>query len=119
MAGGRVLILEDEPSLAAAYGEILRAAGNDVIVHTNFEEARAHLKLDVPDGLLTDVRVGEYNGLHLALVFRSLSPLGPILVVSGHDDPVIRKEVAAIPAEFLVKPVEFSSLTAYFANSTQ
>jgi DNA-binding response OmpR family regulator len=116
MAAGRILILEDEPSIAAMYAEVLRAAGNDVSVHTSFEEARTELKHEVPDGLLADVRVKSYNGLHLALLYRSLSPEGVILVVSGLDDPVIRKEAAAIQAEFLVKPIEFSRLTAHFAK---
>jgi len=31
-------------------------------------------------------------------LFRSLSPTAPVLVVSGHEDPVIRKEVAQIGA---------------------
>ena len=115
----KILILEDEPSVAGLYRDVLRLAGNEVIVYHRFEDARAHLKRDVPDGLLTDVRVGEYNGLQLALLFRSLSPAGVILVVSGHDDPVIRKEAAAIDAEFLVKPVEFSRLTKHFSNVTQ
>ena len=115
----RILVLEDDAPTASLYADVLRLAGNEVAFYTSFEEARAHLRREVPDGLLTDVRVGEYNGLQLALLFRSLSATGPILVVSGHDDPVIRKGAEAVNAEFLTKPVEFSRLSTYFADGAQ
>ena len=110
----KILILEDDPSVAGLYAEVLGSAGHEVIVHTSFEEARTYLKLNPPDALLADVRVGEYNGLQLAILFRSLSPHAIILVVSGHDDPVIRREAAAIGAEFFVKPVDVDTLTLKF-----
>ena len=116
MATRKILILDDEPAVAALYAMALEGAGHDVVVCTGFEEARAHLKTEVPAGLLTDVRVGEYNGLQLALLFRSVSPEGAVMVVSGHDDAVIRREVADIGASFLLKPVAIDELTRFFKS---
>ena len=112
----KILILDDDPSAAGLYAQVLSSAGHEVVVHTSFEEARAYLKLLVPDALLADVRLGEYNGLQLAIVFRALSPHAVILIVSGHDDPVIRKEAASIGAEFFVKPVSVDTITSKFAE---
>lgn len=116
MAVRTILILEDDPASAGLYASALGGAGYEPITTTGFEEARKYLKEHLPDALLTDVRVAEYNGLQLALLFRSLSPAGPILVVSGHDDSVIRKEATNVGAQFLLKPVDVDQLIAYFSS---
>ncbi len=112
MANGKILILEDDPFIAAMYGRALRRDGNDVAVCTTFKEAREQLKRDQPDTLLTDVRVGEYNGLQLAWLFRTYSPQGRLVVVTGYDDAVIKKEVAILGGDFLLKPVDMKQLKA-------
>ena len=115
MTGRKILILEDDAVVANAYAEGLRVGGHHVIVCTGFEEARQSVREDCPDGVLTDIRVGQYNGLQLALLFHELCPKGVIVVVTGHDDPVIRSEVAALNAEFLVKPISLAQLRDLFS----
>ena len=110
VADGKILILEDDPFIAAMYGRALRRDGNDVTVCTTFPEAREHLKHHQPDTLLTDVRVGEYNGLQLAWLFRSYSPDGRLVVVTGYDDVVIKNEVRKLRGDFLLKPVDINRL---------
>jgi two-component system response regulator YesN len=83
-----------------------------VTVCTTFKEAREQLKRERPDTLLTDVRVGEYNGLQLAWLFRSYSPEGRLVVVTGYDDAVIKKEVGQLGGDFLLKPVDINRLKA-------
>jgi DNA-binding NtrC family response regulator len=117
MSSGKILILEDDARVASAYAEALRNDGHDVTVCTGFEEARESLKGDRPDALLTDIRVREYNGLQLALLFREVCPDGRVVVVTGHDDGVIRSEAAALHAEFLVKPVSLAQLRNLFSPS--
>jgi two-component system, response regulator RegA len=106
----RILVLEDDPFIAAMYGRALRRDGIDVTVCTTFKDARQQLKREQPTTLLTDVRVGEYNGLQLAWLFRAQSPEGRIVVVTGYDDPVIRQEVERLGGEFLLKPVDMRTL---------
>ena len=115
MSSGRILILEDDARVASAYAEALRHAGHEVTVCTGFEEAREYVKGDCPDAVLTDIRVGQYNGLQLALLFREICPGGRVVVVTGHDDPVIRSEVAALHGEFLVKPISLAELRSLFS----
>lgn len=112
-----ILILEDDASVGGLYANALQGDGHRVAVCASFEEGREALRQVVPDALLTDVRVGSYNGLQLALMFRSVSETGTIVVVSGHGDPVIADEAKRIPATFLVKPVDLSKLRSKFATS--
>ena len=88
----------------------LSADGNDVTVCGTFEQAREHLRHEQPDAVVTDVRVGEYNGLQLALLFRRRSPEGRVVVVTGYDDAVLRRDVGAMHGEFLLKPVRITQL---------
>ena len=60
--------------------------------------------------LLTDVRLGEYNGIQLALLARELHPNIKVVVFSGFDDPVLKEEARRIGATYLVKPVSGHSL---------
>jgi DNA-binding response OmpR family regulator len=111
-----ILILEDDPNVSNVYALALQSEGHHVRVYSSFEEARKALRESLPDALLTDVRVGSYNGLQLALIFRAMSDQSPIVVVSGHDDLVIQEEARRIPATFLVKPVNLDALRSKFAG---
>jgi two-component system response regulator YesN len=59
---------------------------------------------------LTDVRLGAFNGLQLAVVARDLHPDIRIIIYSGFDDPVLRAEAERLDATYLVKPIPFSEL---------
>ena len=112
---GKILILEDDRNSALAYEKVLSHQGNTVTICETFTQARKQLLEDTPDAVLTDVRVGEYNGLQLAMLFRRQSPNGRIVVVTGYDDTAIRREVGALGGEFLLKPVAIAALRSAFA----
>ena len=69
----------------------LRNAGFDADSVATFEEARPRLTPASPDVLVADVRLGEFNGLHLAIVGRELRPALMAIVV-GAPDAVFAKE---------------------------
>jgi DNA-binding NtrC family response regulator len=119
VANRKILVLDDDPTVAALYALALECAGHKVIVCTGFEEARDYVKEHILDGVLTDVRVGEYNGLQPAILFRSLSPSGALLIVSGHEDVVIRKEAEQMGATFLLKPIEMNDLARFFERPVE
>jgi DNA-binding NtrC family response regulator len=110
MTAAKILILEDDPDVARVYEAALKEDGNAVTVCRTFEQAREHLRHEQPDAVVTDVRVGEYNGLQLALLFRRASPDGRVVVVTGFDDAVLRRDVGAMQGEFLLKPVRVAQL---------
>jgi ActR/RegA family two-component response regulator len=112
MAATTILILEDDCEVAGVFARALRADGCDVTVCVGFEDARESLARSVPDAVLTDVRVGPYNGLQLAHLFRQKSPDGRVVVVTGFDDAMIRREVGWLNGEYLVKPVTVRDVRA-------
>ena len=106
----RILIVDDDQSLLAAMLSAFTAAGRDVVAASTFEEGRDRLRNETFDVLLTDVRLGAFNGLQLAVIARDVHPGMRILVFSGFDDPVLRAEAEQLGATYLVKPVTSRSL---------
>lgn len=107
----RLLIVDDDLSLVDALKQGFTNAGLDVVAHTTFEGARQALRSERFDALLTDVRLGAFNGLQLAVVARDSYPDIKIVVFSGFDDPVLQNEAEHIGATYIVKPVTAEALT--------
>ncbi len=107
----RVLVVDDDASLVEGLTRWFSDAGLDVVAHTTFEGARQALRSDRFDALLTDVRLGAFNGIQLAVVARDSYPDMQIVVFSGFDDPVLHNEAEHIGATYVVKPVTAGALT--------
>jgi DNA-binding response OmpR family regulator len=103
-----VLLVAPSPQIAANAMAGLTDAGLRVTVVTSFKAARASLEAR-PALLISEVRLGEYNGLHLALRARHQ---GIHAIVLGADDPVTRHEAESIGAEYLDQACDASRLAA-------
>lgn len=106
----RILIVDDDESLLSVVSQAFQRAGRDVVACSTFEEARKRLRAERFDVLLTDVRLGAFNGIQLGVIARDTHPEMRILVFSGFDDPVLREEASHIGADYLVKPVTTAAL---------
>jgi two-component system, response regulator YesN len=101
----RLLIVDDDLSLLDAMQRALRDSLKLVVACDSFEKGRQMLKEQSFDALITDVRLGAFNGLQLAVMARDLYPNMRLIVFSGFDDPVLRADAEQIGAAYLVKPV--------------
>lgn len=111
----RVLVVDDDRQVLRYLGEVLRDAGHDTVTCERYMDARTLLSSTRPDLLLTDIRLGAYNGLQLAIFARSRHPDLPVVVLTGYEDPTLRKEASASGATFLVKPVRREDLISAVA----
>ena len=106
----KILIVDDDPSLLEALERSFQEAGEDVVAHSSFEQARKALQTTHFDALITDVRLGAFNGLQLAVIGRDTYPNIRLIVFSGFDDPVLRTEAEHVGATYIVKPVTGAKL---------
>jgi DNA-binding NtrC family response regulator len=106
----RVLVVDDEPGILDGLTMAFTRAGQDVVGCRSFEDARAALLADDFHCLITDVRLGAFNGLQLAVIARHRHPGMRIIVFSGFDDAVLRDEAARLDATFVAKPFTASQL---------
>ena len=99
----RVLIVDDEPAIVEALKLILQRHGYEVTGATTFDEGRRLLReTPPPDVLLTDVRLGSYNGLQLVVL---RNPRTAAIIMSGYWDTTIADEGRQHGAIYLLKPV--------------
>ena len=105
-----LLIVDDDVSLLSALSRYLADSGFRVVFEQRLRGRQgAHLH-GCPDIVITDVRLGAFNGLQLAILARAVRPDARVVVFSGFDDPVLKEEARRIGAAYLVKPVSGQEL---------
>ena len=107
-----VLLVDDNVSFLSGLAELLASHDIDVTARSSFAEAREYLLHHSPDVVATDVRLREYNGLHLVLLARAQRPDVMAFVYSAHSDAALLAEAAACGAVFVDKQVASGELIA-------
>lgn len=97
------LIVGPEGSDRTLLVEALSGLGIVTQAVAEFPAARELLATRQPDLLITDVRLGAYNGLHLVLHGKIMRPTMKAIVLTRAEDPVLRQEAALLDAVLLVK----------------
>jgi DNA-binding NtrC family response regulator len=82
----RALVAVPGTARSAATRDVFSRAGFDAVAVTSFDDALRALRTSRPDLLATEVRLGDYNGLHLALRAHALYPELPIIVIGSEKD---------------------------------
>jgi len=108
----KILIVEDEVSLARAMGDALTEAGHEVrLVHVG-EKVLAEFRAFTPQILLLDVRLGGVNGLDLMEQIKRESPDVEAIVVTAYGSVEVAVDAMKRgAAEFLTKPIDLDVLT--------
>jgi DNA-binding response OmpR family regulator len=109
---GRILLVDDEPSLVEAVGYVLRREGYAVTVATSGAAALAAARSVDPDLIVLDVMLPGIDGLQVVRELRIDSTV-PILLLSAKGeeiDRVIGLEIGA--DDYLAKPFAMRELMA-------
>ena len=105
--GRRVLLVDDEPAIREAVACTLQASGYEVFTAEDGTDALAlyHQRRDDIDVVLTDISMGQMDGVTLSRSLKRLNPDVRIIVSSGHfhKDNVTILEALGVQA-FLDKP---------------
>ena len=103
-AGKHALIVDDDRAVLRLIEQWLIGAGYSVVACDRFETAKQYLAHTMPDILLTDVRLGAFNGLQLVILAKDRGPHTIALVMSAFDDSLLHKEAVKRGARYLAKP---------------
>lgn len=109
----RVLIVEDEPRIAAFVRQGLVEAGYAVDAAGDGEEGLAFATSGEHDILVVDILLPKSSGLQLLREFRGRGFSAPVLLLTARD--TIEDRVAGLDAgadDYLVKPFAFAELLA-------
>ncbi len=114
---GNVLLVEDEPALAAGLSRILERSGLQVEAVSSGEEALRVVAETPVDVLVSDLQMPGMGGMKLLEEVRQTHPFIPIIVISGNaslEDVVTALKLGA--SDFLQKPIAAQRLVLTVEN---
>ena len=88
-----------------------------VTVAESFADAKTALTTTPPDLLITRLRLGAFNGLHLVLRGKTSRPDMAAIVLSDASEGTLRGEAEALGATFVVLPIASEQLLAVIQRS--
>jgi DNA-binding response OmpR family regulator len=101
-----LLIVDPDTGSQRATSEALKAGRYRTLTAGGFGRAIQLLESSRPDLLITVVRLGQFNGVHLVVLGRSRDPRMAALVLDERRDPVLEREALNAGATaYLCKPV--------------
>lgn len=113
-----LLIVEPDPLSQRAMVDVLKAGRYRTLTAPGFGRALQLMDSVRPDLLITVVRLGKFNGLHLVVLGRASNPRMAALVVDEHRDEGLHREaIVAGATAYLCKPVGPDDLLARVAEA--
>lgn len=114
---GKVLVVDSDPKNVRELGAALRNRGYQPLEATSFEAAKKVWIAEKPPMLIVDIRLGQFNGLHLLLRAKADRPDVSVVVTCAFADTVLEAETRRFGGTFLVKPVKPEDLTVLLGTS--
>ncbi len=108
----RILLVSPAGGLSSTLAAPLSAAGYETVLAADFRSARIALN-QRPDLVIADVKLGAYNGLHLAI--RAAATLTPAMVI-GDSDPVLEADAARQQAVYVTTPLDAEHILTVVAR---
>ncbi|WP_028522024.1 LytR/AlgR family response regulator transcription factor [Runella limosa] len=109
----KVLIVEDDLTMAESIQETLEQAGHEIVGKArNSREALNVVKHQMPDLALLDITLEGTadTGIMIAKQMIAISPM-PVIYLTAHDDPgIVAQAQETRPAAYLLKPFRHKEL---------
>jgi signal transduction histidine kinase len=113
MATSKILVVDDEQSVATTIKAILQLDGNEVTAVTSGKEALDLLKAQEFDVVLTDLRLDDLDGIEILRETQKLWPDTVSIMLTGYAS--LESAVTALRSgayDYLIKPSDVDELRA-------
>ena len=100
-----VVLVNVDPRTLRHTEAMLSEHGYVVAAVSSFVDAKELLASVMPDLLIADLRLADYNGLQLAIRSRQDHPEVPVIITSVHEDPIAKADAADYGAAFVAAPL--------------
>lgn len=110
----KVLIIDDEPLIRQVFSFFLEDQGFEIFTADNGLTGIEICRKELPQIVLTDLRMPEADGLDVLKAVKELDPEIPVVVISGVnslDDAINALRLGAW--DYLIKPVRDLSILSY------
>ena len=110
-AGGRVLLVDDEPELLRATGRLLRRMGFEVDTAADGAAALAALQAASYDVVVSDISMPELDGIEMLRIVHERDAELPVIMVTGAPGVETAMQALEYRAfKYLLKPVDVEKL---------
>jgi DNA-binding response OmpR family regulator len=111
-----ILVVSTDPDKSAGIVSLLEGSGHKVTFAVDFEAAVRALTDNPPELLVSDVRLGAFNGLHLVIRCQRDHPGTATMLLDTVHDSVIRFDARRRRATYLVKPLDEPEFLAHVSR---
>ncbi|WP_161974891.1 response regulator transcription factor [Bacillus timonensis] len=105
----KVLVIDDEPIVRQGIKTLLENVITGYQVPweaSNGVRALDIIHIEIPDIIITDIRMPEMDGIEFLSSLKQIYPALPVIVISGHDDYIYVREALKLGVkDYLLKPV--------------
>ncbi len=116
----RVLLAEDEITIAVTLGDALSEAGHETRIAANTDSALELLDSFQPDALITDIRMPGKGGMAVLARAIELDPERPVIVTTGFGSIDQAVEAMRLGARnYIQKPFRNESIVAMLSTFAQ
>jgi CheY-like chemotaxis protein len=114
-----ILLVEDSDEVRCITVEYLQELGHQVVAVPSAEKAITHLKQEVFDGVMTDIRLPGMSGLELARALVKNYPKLPVVIASGYGGQSVELLMGEkLPTVFVLpKPYDLPALEQTLAQA--
>ncbi|WP_256760986.1 response regulator [Cohnella sp. WQ 127256] len=106
----KVLLVEDETVIRHGLRELISQSTSHFEVAgeaANGREALEYLQSELPDLMITDIRMREMDGLTMVSKVKEMYPNLPVVIISGYGEfEYAKKAIGYGVIDYLMKPIE-------------
>lgn len=115
----RILIVDDNEVIRAMLRHLLTHLGHEVVGEAGTgEEAIAAFKKERPEMTSLDISLPDMNGLEVLKALRAEDPAARVVVVTGNNAEVLRRDAMAGGAQAVLhKPFDMKALQKAFGGA--
>jgi DNA-binding NtrC family response regulator len=116
----RILVVDDEEVVARAIARMAQHFGHEVVIAHSMAEALDELSRSAFDVVLTDLRLGEHDGLELLRHLQQEAPEVPVVLITGQA--TIDSAMEAIRAgayDYVAKPPRLEAIGALLKRAVE
>jgi DNA-binding NtrC family response regulator len=110
------LIVDPDSHFLPLLGRVAEQAGWTLVERTTFVSARQELETRHPGAVVTNIRLGMFNGIHLAYLAKLTVPSARTIVYAEVDDPVLAVEAQRANAFYERRESLVYSLSSYLQS---
>ena len=115
-----ILIIDDEPRVLRAFARNVRLGGYTVFTADSSAEGLALYHQELPEIVITDLRMPEMTGQDVLQAIRAHDPEANVILTSGHgDQDAILEAMRAGASDFLPKPVDRVTLESALRRAAE